>query len=148
VTISIQHNMKGKEKKDIALVQLRTSVQLFNKSDFICSATLAGAAEEILGKIAKKRSGTNALEGDEYYFKQLAEMHGKPPPNRKQVIEKFNRFKNQLKHNDSGENEYISADYEFEAQDLIDRAIRNYLLAYGEFPKDRVVRNYVNFHWL
>jgi hypothetical protein len=37
-------------------------VQLFNQGDFVCATTLAGAAEEVLGRIARKRAGTNALD--------------------------------------------------------------------------------------
>jgi hypothetical protein len=43
-------------KIDIALIQLRTAVQLYNKGNYISSITLAGASEEILGQIAKKTS--------------------------------------------------------------------------------------------
>jgi hypothetical protein len=57
----------GFEKRDLALRQLRRAVQLFNQSDFVCAATLAGAAEEILGRIAQKRTGTNALDGDAHF---------------------------------------------------------------------------------
>jgi hypothetical protein len=40
-------------KIDIALIQLRTAVQLYNKGNYISSLTLAGASEEILGQIVK-----------------------------------------------------------------------------------------------
>ena len=43
----------GIEKRDMALVQIRRAIQLYRKADFICAATLAGAAEEVLGRIAK-----------------------------------------------------------------------------------------------
>ena len=42
----------------------------------------------------------------------------------------LNQGRNQLKHNDEGDNEWVSANFEFEAQLLIDRAIRNHELAY------------------
>lgn len=139
--------VKGFEKRDLATRQLRRAIQLFNQADFICAATLAGAAEEILGRIAQKRSGTTALDGHAHFWSQVAPMCGKPVPEKKKVVAVHNRVRNQLKHNDSGDNEWVTADFEFEAQDLIDRAIRNYWLAYDTPPKDRIINSYVQFHW-
>lgn len=141
-------DITGIEKKDIALIQLRKAIQLFNKNELISAITLAGAAEEILGKIAQKRKGYTALDYHETYLSQLAQTFKKSPPKKKDIIENFNRVRNELKHNDRGENVYITADFKFETQELIDRAIRNYLLSYDEFPRDRVIKNYVNFYWL
>jgi len=138
---------KGFEKRDLALRQLRRAVQLFNKGDFVCATTLAGAAEEILGPIAKKRVGTTTLEGRARFWSQMATVFGKSPPEMKKVVSSYNRVRNQLKHNDSGDNEWVTADFEFEAQDLIDRAIRNYWLAYDTPPTDRIIKNYVEFYW-
>jgi hypothetical protein len=123
---------RGYEKRDIALRQLRRAVQLFNQRDFVCATTLAGAAEEVFGRIAQKRTGTTALDGHAH---------------RKKVAEAHNRLRNQLKHNDSGDNEWVTADFELEAQDLIGRAIGNYCLAYGIPPGDRIINYYVNFYW-
>jgi hypothetical protein len=142
-----QPTARGLEKRDLAIRQLRRAVQLFNQGDFVCAATLAGAAEEILGRIAQKRTGATALDGHAHFWSQLAGIVGKSPPDRKKVVEANNRLRNQLKHNDSGDNEWVSADFEFEAQDLIDRAIRNYWLAYDIPPADRVINHYVDFHW-
>jgi hypothetical protein len=138
---------KGYEKRDIAIAQLRKAIQLFNAKEYVCAVTLAGAAEEILGKIAKKRGGTTALEGETHFWNQLAEIVNKPKPERKKVIDVLNRARNELKHNDSGKNIFYEADFEFEAQCLIDRAIRNYWLAYDTPLRDRIVDNYVRFHW-
>jgi len=136
------------EKKDIALAQLRRAIQLFEENDFICATTLAGAAEEILGKLAMQRFGTNALDQDVCFWEGMADYFGKPAPEKKKIIDVLNRTRNELKHNDSGENLYVKADLELEAQSLIDRAISNYLLAYSQAPKDEVINDYIGFHWL
>jgi hypothetical protein len=94
----------GFEKRDLAMRQLRRAVQLFNQGDFVCAATLAGAAEEISGRIAHKRTGTTALDRHSHFWSELAGIFGKPPPERKKVVEGHNRGRNQLKHNDSGDN--------------------------------------------
>jgi hypothetical protein len=123
-------------------------VQLFNQGDFVCATTLEAAAEEILRRIDEKRAGTNALDARAHFWSQLADVVGKTPPDRKKVMEAHNRLRNQLKHNDSDDNEWVTADFEFEAQDLIDRAIRNYWLAYNTPPADRIINHYINSHWL
>jgi hypothetical protein len=145
---AVQSTPRGFEKRDIALRQLRRAVQLFNKGDFVCATTLAGAAEEVLGHIARKRTGTNALSDLVHFWSQVTDIFGKTPPDRKKVMEAHNRLRNQLKHNNSGDNEWLNADFKFEAQDLIDRAIRNYWLAYETPPTDRIISHYVNRHWL
>ena len=63
------------------------------------------------------------------------------------MVEAHNRMRNELKHNDSGDNEWVIADFRFEAQDLIDRAIRNYWLAHDTAPADRIINNYIELHW-
>jgi NAD/NADP transhydrogenase beta subunit len=48
---------------DIALVHLETAIELFlNNQNFICASTLAGAAEDILGKIVCRSGKTNAFK--------------------------------------------------------------------------------------
>jgi hypothetical protein len=111
----------GKEMTEIALIQLRRAIQLFNSGDFVCSATLAGAAEEILGKIAGRRYGLNALEADAEFLGQVADLFGKPRPDLKKVAPILNRHRNTLKHNDSGENAWYEAHFAEETQNLIDR---------------------------
>jgi hypothetical protein len=72
-------------------------VQLFNQGDFVCATTLAGAAEEILGRMAQKRAGTTALDGHAHFWSQLADIVGKPPPEKKKVVTVHNRIRNELK---------------------------------------------------
>lgn len=134
-------------KKEIALIQLRRAIQLFMNDEYICAATLSGAAEEILGKIAKSNSGYNAL--DEWYssIEEVASLTGGKPITFKQHIEKRNRIRNELKHNKKGKNLKVDAYLKIEAEDLIERALINYLLAFGEEPKDRIIKKYINlFH--
>jgi len=80
---STKSTTRGFEKRDIALRQLRRAVQLFNKGDFVCATTLAGAAEEVLGRIARTRARTNALDGHAHFWSQVADMFGKTPPQKK-----------------------------------------------------------------
>ncbi|MBK8552089.1 MAG: hypothetical protein IPL53_13925, partial [Ignavibacteria bacterium] len=58
-------------KKDIAIKQIKAAARHYIKGDYICSITLSGAAEEILGRIAKKRTKTNQLEGEVIYLRDI-----------------------------------------------------------------------------
>lgn len=129
------------EKKDIAVIQLRTAAKLYKQGNYICSITLSGAAEEILGKIVKKRKGNNQLESNVEYLKSGYEYFNGKIPSNKELIEKFNRVKNNLKHNDNGENEWVEANFENEAVLIFVRAVKNYYDSYNQFPKDRIINN-------
>lgn len=128
------------EKKDIAVLQLKAAAQHYKKGEYICSITLSGAAEEILGEIAKKRTKTNELEKEANYLRSVYDYFSGQKPSNKDLKSKINKVKNNLKHNDSGENEWVNADFEYEAAKLYVRAIRNYFNCYSEFPSDRVTK--------
>jgi len=143
------------EKKDIALKQLRRAVKVYKEKDYVCAITLAGAAEEILGKIALKRTGSNELERQAIWEKDvnnyLAEEHTlkRPLPDEKEIKKSINRIRNELKHNDTGENVWLNEHkerWEYEASGHIIRAVKNYFNAYNEMPKDRIIMNV--FYWL
>ena len=129
------------EKRDIAIKQIKASARHYNKQDYVCSITLSGAAEEILGRIAKKRNNTNHLEGEVIYLRSVYDYFSGQKPSDKELIQKINKVKNELKHNDSGDNLWVDADFENEAALLFVKAVKNYFDCYKEFPNDRVVKN-------
>jgi len=134
-------------KSDIAMNQLRTSIQLYNKGNFISSITLAGAAEEILGKIAAKKANRNALLDEKVIIDQLAEMFNKQKPALKKVIESRYKTKNELKHNDLGkDSEVKNIDFRYQAEELIIGAINNYMIIFDKEPKDRVIKSF--WEWI
>jgi len=128
------------EKRDIAIAQLKASARHYNKEDYVCSITLSGASEEILGRIAKKRTGTYQLEGDIIYLRSVYDYFSGQEPTNKELIEKINWVKNELKHNDDGENEWVEADFENEAALLFVKAVKNYFDCYKNFPNDVVIK--------
>jgi len=133
-------------KLDVAMNQLRTSVQLYNKGNYISSITLAGAAEEILGKMAAKTANRNALLDEKVFLDQVAEMFNKQKPILKKVIESRYRTKNELKHNDLGKDSVVrNVDFKFQAEELIIGAINNYMIIFDEEPRDRVIKSFWNW---
>jgi hypothetical protein len=133
-------------KLDIAMNQLRTAVQLYNKGNFISSITLAGAAEEILGKIAAKTANRNALLDEKVALDQIAEMFNRQLPPLMNVIKYRYRVRNELKHNDSGKDSVLTdVDFKYQAEELIIGAINNYMIIFDEEPRDRVVKSFWNW---
>jgi hypothetical protein len=132
-------------KIDLALIQLRTAVQLYSKGNYISSLTLAGASEEVLGQIAKNKSGTNALIDDKAWTDQIADYFKKPRPPLNEVAKIRNKAKNEIKHNDNGVNYEIVHDFKFEAETFILGAIRNFELITGAMPNDRIIKSFWNW---
>ena len=129
-------------KTDIALIQLRTAVQLYNRGNFICSLTLAGAAEEVLGQIAKRETGQNALIDQKVWLDQIADYFKKSRPSLNKVSVARNKVKNEAKHNNSGFDSTLELDFKFDAEEFIIASIRNYELIKGHMPKDRIIRSF------
>ena len=134
------------EKKDIAVRQIKASARLYLKGDFVCSITLAGASEEILGEISKKRNGVNQFDDELSYLKNIFKYFPSTStqkkilvPSNKELIKRINGAKNELKHNDGGENKFVNFDFEFEAAMLFIKAVKNYYDCYDEFPNDKMV---------
>ena len=129
------------KKKDIALQQLIDAARLYNKGRYVSALTLAGASEEIFGKIAKKRIGSNQLEYEIEYIKTIYKYFNRPCPSNKEIIKQINKTKNEAKHNDVGENLWIKADFENESVTVFVRAVKNYYDAYKEMPKNKIIMN-------
>lgn len=101
------------------------AIELFCSGERIISAiTLAGAAEEILGKLVTGTGQTNSLEreiNDQCEeFKSFFGRDGDPKTFRELEI----NARNELKHRRSGNN--LEIDLEQEAVNLIERAINNF----------------------
>lgn len=134
-------------KRKIAEIQLCRAVQLLaDENDPISALTLAGAAEEILGKIAKSRGHKTSFEESVAYTRSICEFLSKTAknvgepyeiPNQKVIERHQNRIRNELKHNDKGKDVRVQAHFEIEAEEMIFRAIKNYFRIYGRVPKNK-----------
>ena len=119
---------------EVAKKQLDRSILLFYKEqDFVSSLTLAGAAEEILGKLMNKQGISHVM--DEVIKGSLALNDIEPgspeePKVKKSVAGMMNRFKNKLKHYNGDDSITFSVD--FYAAEMIDRAVQNYFILTGE----------------
>lgn len=135
-------------KLEVALEQLRKAIQLFDSQEYVCSLTLAGAANEILEKIASHKEGYTSLDSDKSFMDQLAQLAGKDQPSKGLVRKSNNKIRNSVKHLDTGNHdEFITANFRYEAQFQIDSAIRNYWIAVGKVTEENEINQYVVFYW-
>ncbi|HOY42004.1 MAG TPA: hypothetical protein PLX60_09090 [Chitinophagales bacterium] len=90
----------------------------------------------------QRRTNRNQLENEVHYLRSVYEyFSGSNVPSDKELIKSINKVKNELKHNDSGDNEWFNADFENEAVLLFVKAVKNYHDCYKEFPNDRIIKN-------
>jgi hypothetical protein len=125
--------------KQIALTQLERALDLYlSGSDLVSAITLAGAAEEILGKLVRRLDKTPSLElraeRKRRTFRAL--WPNRPDPGTKPFIKLANQSRNAMKHLIT--TEPIEVDLNLEAGKLLARAVDNYSLLFGrETPKMR-----------
>lgn len=123
-------------KIGIAVDQIDAAIcLLIDESAYIPAVTLAGAAEEVLGRIVGLNSALNMLASD------LATRHSL---SHKQIADHLNHLRNWLKHLNSNENadtflEFNRDDLEAASILMIERAAHNLVMFDGtyasEFPR-------------
>ncbi|WP_227818042.1 hypothetical protein [Nitrogeniibacter aestuarii] len=109
-------------KQELAEHQLDRAIRLLlDENDAISAITLAGAAEEILGKLVQRAGGTHALADFINECRAAGRLLGENwEP--KEFSQMANYYRNELKHYVEGEELTISPDC---AHDIIDRAAEN-----------------------
>jgi hypothetical protein len=120
------------DRKHVALAQLETALKLyFEAQDFFSTITLAGAAEEILGKLLSAKGVNNSLDSIERTTVAIHQKLFGATLSPKEVVERANRARNCLKHYDLS-SPTVSVDLKQEAKDMLQRAIDNYWRLEGE----------------
>ncbi|MDO8270595.1 MAG: hypothetical protein Q7U82_01570 [Gammaproteobacteria bacterium] len=114
---------------DIARIQMDRAIELFlTDKDYVSAITLAGAAEEVLGKILKHNfpDETTSLEDMIKGTQILSKGRCSDPKEyeTKALVSLINFFRDHLKH--YKEDAVLTFDSADEAVSLIDRAITNY----------------------
>lgn len=123
-------------KKSIATTQLDKAIELYIEgSDLISALTLAGAAEEILGKQCHQQ--LNIPTALDETLDRLTLMHEalfNEKANRKTYMDIKNKARNQFKHYDK--DEVLQYDLDREAASLINRAISNFKKLYPGYQEN------------
>lgn len=116
--------------EQIAEAHLLAAIRMWKERNYIPAVTLAGAAEEILGKRLRKLGREPSFDNLKAAIVTLAKRFGDKQPNTdKLVADLMNQTKNELKH--YAGDEWLEFDLEEDAYELIERAISNYMMLTG-----------------
>jgi hypothetical protein len=119
-------SLQAYSKQSIALAQLETALRLFHVGDELISViTLAGAAEEILGKLVKKRGQDNSLDSLKKTAAAIHERLFSEPIDTSVIADRANRARNAMKHVTAA-GDPVSLDLREEAVDILNRAVDDY----------------------
>jgi hypothetical protein len=119
--------VQSHEKQKIAFTQLETALRLFAEgADYYSVVTLAGAADEIFGKLLQSRGKVSALASLTRASVAIhLTVHG-VQGSEKEFANRANLARNALKHLEAGGAQEVELDIHQEAVDMLDRAISNY----------------------
>lgn len=122
----------------LAQTQLDRAIRLhLEEADHVCAITLAGAADELLGRlVARHGAGEPLVENYAAVVSNFNVALGGSPIERKEAIRELNAARDSLKH--LGEGEPVSFNFADEAYELIDRAAGNFLRLTGNETPEMV----------
>ena len=111
--------------ESIAESQLLAAIGLWRSEDYLPALTLAGAAEEILGKRLRKLGREPSFNQLRDLIVALARQEGEIDPNlEKKVGDMLNDTRNALKH--YGGDHSLEIDLRADCLEILERAIANY----------------------
>ena len=112
-------------RKDLALAQLETALRLyFEGGDRGSVITLAGAADEIFGKLLAASGRDSSLQSLISAVTAIQEKLFGEANEPKYIARRANAARDSLKH--IGDTDLVKFDLEVEARDMLNRAIDNY----------------------
>lgn len=95
-------------KLELAVHQLDVAIRLFLDGDYLSSLTLAGAAEEILGKLCERAGKPVAVEAIIAFHWNSTDPALTEKERRKILLEVLNSGRNAVKHaNDPNETDFV-----------------------------------------
>lgn len=119
--------------REIVNQQLEDALFLyFEKSDYISAITLAGASEEILGRMARHIAGKNALREYVDLYLDLNEIFKRSDLAEKDIIDLSNHARNKMKHLDDPKVAGLILDDKEAAEEILNRAIDNFRVVFQE----------------
>ena len=111
--------------EEIAEHQLLAAIRLWQEGDYLSSLTLAGAAEEILGKRLRKLGREPSFNQLRDLIVAFAQSEGDTDPKLEKAIgDMLNDTRNELKH--YGGDESLTFDLRSDCLEMLERAIANY----------------------
>ena len=132
------------QRTDLAKEQLDIALDLFLTSkSFVATLTLAGAAEEILGKALRQEGKKTALEQQHSTISSFRTFLERNNFTLKDYINEKNRARNAAKHMDLASHATITVDMQDEALWMLVRALDHYLrLGFNESDRIKKFNNW------
>lgn len=133
-------------KSEVARLQLAEAISLFTAEKFLPAVTLAGAAEEILGKLLNRKEELSAIKESAKVIENLRRETGLPlmgGKSEKEMIDVWNAARNSLKHLVGPEDEPITVNLCDEAYWMIRRALENAKRLQLSIPNEQEFENWV-----
>lgn len=123
--------MENYSKTQLALIQLEKAIELFfEKEDFVCCITLAGASEEITRKMLEREGKQPSADKLKVWFK---DKYPEAPENNN-FFKHANKTRNSLKHFDDPSETGVEIDKR-EAVYWLCRAFMNYEMSHAILTK-------------
>ena len=121
--------------QEIAEEQLLTAINLWGDENYLSALTLAGAAEEILGKRLRRIGINSSFDLIKQDILSAAKKLGDDDVNTEKLISGLlNQTRNELKHYAGDES--LSFDLRSDSTELIERAIANYCMLVEIVPEE------------
>lgn len=118
---------------DIAERQLNSALRMWSEGEYISCITLAGAAEEILGKRMRKLGLEPSFDNLKQAIVSVARHLGDISSDAdKLVADLMNQTRNELKH--YAGDEALEFDLKSDAEEMLERAVSNYACLTGNLP--------------
>lgn len=118
--------------REIAWLQLNRALNLFmDEEEYVTSLTLAGAAEEILGKLLRNSGQMSSAETWRDLIAAISVMDGETP-NDKEIFTELNYARNSAKHVFEGQILQVTREH---AIDMLHRATSNWTKLTGDQPE-------------
>jgi hypothetical protein len=133
-------------KVEIARLQLSEAINLFVSEKFLCALTLAGAAEEILGRLAVMGGQPSTIQASAAAILELKNKLGLTSLNsvtEKSMFQSWNAARNTVKHHDKSDPDPVVMNLCDEAYWMIRRAIANGKLINLEIDNAQDFENWV-----
>lgn len=130
------------KKSEIALIQLKAAINLFNDGDYVSALTLSGISNEILSTFLRKRGLRVSFRFLLEWFHDIENQS--PKTFEKYIYSLLNKTRNELKHINRDDDYMIEAEFKLEAEMFIVNSIDNYKLLFGEIPNDELLLYFYN----
>lgn len=139
-------NIKSFSKIELAVKQIETAIDIYmSGKDFFSPITLAGAGEEILGRLIEKLGRKTSLSKKTEAFIEVHKIINKKIIDEKSARDNhINKARNSLKHlnaKEDDEDDSVIMDPVFEAEAMLFRAIENYYAFTGMLTEKMLAYN-------